>query len=75
MATIPRSMCLGLLASQRDHRTEYDADTAREQGPWTGPPCIQALVDQVPEKFADIRCADALLVSRTRKYCRTTVLL
>lgn len=59
VATIPRSMCLGLLASQRDHRTEYDADTAHEQGPWTGPPCIHALVDQVPEKFADIRCADA----------------
>lgn len=57
-ATIPRSMCIGLLASQRDHRTEYDTSTTREQGPWTGPPCIQALVDQVPEEFADIRCVE-----------------
>lgn len=52
LAVIPRSMCLGLVQPEGE-----SARDARKDVAWTGPPCLQALVEQVPEEFADVRCA------------------
>ena len=52
VAVIPRSMCLGLAQTP----AEGESEKTREDQAWTGPPCIQALVEQVPEEFADVRC-------------------
>lgn len=56
LAVVPRSMCLGL--AQQAEKGENDAP---KDDAWTGPPHLQALVDQVPEEFADIRCVDSCL--------------
>lgn len=44
-------MCLGLAQTAAEGESESRKDNA-----WTGPPCVQALVEQVPEEFADVRC-------------------
>lgn len=51
VAVVPRSMCLGLAQTVAEGESEIRKDNA-----WTGPPCVQALVEQVPEEFADVRC-------------------
>ena len=51
VAAVPRSICLGLAQTPAEGESETRKDNA-----WSGPPCVQALVEQVPEEFADVRC-------------------
>lgn len=52
LAVIPRSLCLGLAHEAAEGEGEIGG---RIDDAWTGPPCVQALVGQVPEEFADVR--------------------
>lgn len=56
MAVVPRSLCLGLEQTAAEGESE-----ARKDNAWIGPPCVQALVEQVPEEFADVRCVSFVL--------------